>query len=66
MGFLRFVLGTVATIVAFIVAVKIIGIVLAVASFILKLVWLAIVVGIFALIAWGIYKLVSPRRAEQN
>ena len=66
MGFLRFVLGTVATIVAFVVAIKIIGIVLAVAGFIMKLVWLAIVIGIFALVAWGIYKLMSPRGAEQT
>jgi len=66
MGFLRFVLGIVATIVAFVIAIKIVGIVLAIAGFIMKLVWLAIVIGIFALIAWGIYKLIFPRRAEES
>ncbi|HMG33543.1 MAG TPA: hypothetical protein VKM94_06375 [Blastocatellia bacterium] len=62
MGFLRFVLG----IVAFIIAVKLLAILLAVIGFALKIVWLAVVVGIIVLVAWGIYKLLTPDRASEQ
>jgi hypothetical protein len=60
MGFLRFVLG----IVAFLIAVKLLGILLGIIGFALHLAWLAIVVGLIVLVAWGIYRLLVPRRAE--
>ena len=61
MGFLRFVLG----IVAFVIAIKLVAILLAVIGFALKLLWIAIVLGVLVLVAWGIYKMVSPRSAQQ-
>jgi hypothetical protein len=61
MGFLRFVIG----LVSFVIAVKIASILLAVIGFALHLIWIVFVVGIIGLIAWVIYKMVSPRRAEQ-
>jgi hypothetical protein len=61
MGFLRFILG----IVAFVIAVKLLAILLGITVFFLKLIWLAIVVGLVVLVAWGIYKLITPRSTQQ-
>lgn len=61
MGFLRFVLG----LVAFVIAIKLVAILLGIIGFALKLLWIAIVLGIFVLVAWLIYKMISPRRAQQ-
>lgn len=61
MGFLRFVLG----LVAFVIAIKLVAILLAVIGFALKLLWIAIVLGVLVLVAWGIYKMISPRSAQQ-
>ena len=61
MGFLRFILG----IVAFVVAVKLLAILLGIIGFALKLVWLAVVVGLVVLVAWGVYKLITPGKTAQ-
>lgn len=61
MGFIRFVLG----LVAFVIAVKLAAILLGIIGFALKLLWIAVVIGFFVLIAWVIYKLISPRRTQQ-
>ncbi len=61
MGFIRFVLG----LVAFVIAVKLVAIVLGIVGFVLKLLWIAIVLGFFVLVAWVIYKLISPRSTQQ-
>jgi hypothetical protein len=60
MGFLRFVFGMV----MFVIAIKLVSILLGIIGFALHLLWIAIVVGFFVLVAWLVYKLVSPRRAE--
>ena len=60
MGFLRFVFGMV----MFVIAIKLLGIILAVLGFAFHLLWIAIVVGFFVLVAWLIYKLISPNRTE--
>ncbi|MFP5263416.1 MAG: hypothetical protein ACLGJB_16055 [Blastocatellia bacterium] len=60
MGFLRFVFGAV----MFVIAIKLVALMLGVIGFVLHLLWVAIVVGFFALVAWLIYRLVSPRRTE--
>ena len=60
MGFLRFVFG----IVMFVIAIKLVGVILAVLGIAFHLLWIGIVVGFFALVAWLIYKLISPRRPE--
>ena len=61
MGFIRFVLG----LVAFVIAVKLVVVILTIASFLLKLLFLAIVIGLFVLVAWVIYKMISPRSTQQ-
>jgi hypothetical protein len=61
MGFLRFVLG----IVAFMIAIKLVAILLGIIGFALKLIWIAIVLGVIVLVAWGVYRLVSPRAPQQ-
>lgn len=61
MGFIRFVLG----LVSFVIAVKIAAILLGIIGFALKLLWIAIVLGVFVLIAWVIYRMLSPRTATQ-
>ena len=61
MGFLRFVFGMV----AFVIAIKLVAILLAIIGFALKLVWIAVVLGVFVLVAWLVYKMVSPRSPQQ-
>ena len=61
MGFLRFVLG----LVAFVIAIKLVAILLGVIGFALKLLWIAIVLGVLVLVAWLIYKMISPRSTQQ-
>ena len=61
MGFLRFVLG----LVAFVIAIKVVAIVLGIIGFALKLLWIALVLGCFVLVAWVIYRIISPRTAQQ-
>jgi hypothetical protein len=61
MGFIRFVMG----LVAFVIAIKLVAILLGIIGFALKLLWIAIVLGCFVLVAWVIYRVVSPRSAQQ-
>ncbi len=62
MGFIRFVLG----LVAFLIAVKLVAIILGIIGFALKLLWIALVLGCFVLVAWVVYRVISPRPAEQG
>ena len=61
MGFIRFVLG----LVAFLIAVKLVAILLGIIGFALKLLWIVIVLGSFVLVAWVIYKMIAPRSTQQ-
>ena len=61
MGFLRFVLGMV----AFVIAIKLVSILLVLIGFAFKLLWIAIVLGFFVLVAWAIYKMITPGSAQQ-
>ena len=61
MGFIRFVLE----LVAFVIAVKLAAILLGIIGFALKLLWIAIVLAVFVLVAWVIYKMISPRSTQQ-
>ena len=61
MGFIRFVIGTV----AFVIALKLVGLILGVVFKLLHLLWIAIVVAAIGFIAWIIYKAVSPRGPQQ-
>ena len=65
MHIIKLVLGVIGSLVAFIVAVKLLGLLLFLVGLAVKLVWLAVIVGILTLIFWVIYKLFSPSRAEQ-
>jgi hypothetical protein len=60
MVILRLVLGMV----AFIIAVKILGILLTLVGFALGLLKLAVILGVLVFIGWVIYKLIAPRSAE--
>jgi hypothetical protein len=64
MGLIRFVFGTVLSIIAFAIAVKLIALLVGVVSFVLKLILMAVIVGVFLLIAWMVYRIISPRRAQ--
>ena len=61
MGFLRFILG----IVAFIIAVKLLAMLLLIVGFALKIAWLAVVLGLIVLVAWVIYKVLVPNKTAQ-
>jgi len=60
MAFLRVVLG----LVAFIIAIKLVAILLGIIGFAFKLLWIAIVLGFFVLVAWLIYRIISPRSVQ--
>ena len=65
MGFLKLVIGMIGSFVAFIVAVKLLALLLAIVGFALKLIWLAVIVGFFLLVAWVVYRLFTPNRTAQ-
>ena len=65
MHIIKFVLGVIGSIVAFALAVKLLALLLFLVGLAVKLIWLAVIVGIFILIGWVIYKLFSPNHAEQ-
>ena len=60
MAFLRVVFGTV----AFIIAIKLVEILLGILGFVFHLLWIAIVLAAIVLVAWLIYKLIAPRSAQ--
>ena len=60
MGFLGVVLKTVGSIVAFIIAVKLVAFVLLLLGIALKLIWLLFWVVLFGLIAYALYKIFAP------
>jgi hypothetical protein len=64
MEIIKFVLGVVATMVALVIAVKILGFVLALVGVVLKLIWLAVIVGIIGLVCYAGYKLIKPSQTE--
>ena len=63
MGFLAFVIKTVGSIVAFVIAVKLVAVILALLGFALQLLWLVVWVGLFLLVAWVLYKIFVPKKA---
>jgi hypothetical protein len=52
--------------VAFVIAIKLVSILLVLIGFAFKLLWIAIVLGFFVLVAWAIYKMITPRSAQQT
>jgi hypothetical protein len=63
MGFLEVLIKTVGSIVAFIIAVKLVALVLWILGVALHLAWLLFWVFIFCLVAFAIYKIFAPNRA---
>ena len=66
MAIIRFVFGTVISLVALAIAVKLVAIILAVVGIALKLVWLAVIVGLILLAGWIVYKICVPQPAAQS
>ncbi len=66
MGFLRFVFGTALSIITFAIAIKLIALVVGVVGFLLKLVLMAAIIGVFLLVVWVVFKIIAPRRAAQT
>jgi hypothetical protein len=64
MHFLGFVIKTIGSIVAFAIAVKILALILMVLGFALKLIWLAVWVGLFVFVAWVLYKVFVPSQTH--
>lgn len=65
MHFLGFVIKTIGSIVAFVLAVELAAFILGLLGLVLKLVWLAVCVGFFVVIAHALYRLFAPRNAAQ-
>jgi hypothetical protein len=64
MQLLKFVIGVLGLIALFVIAVKLLGLVLGLMHLVFNLFWLALVIGFFVLVGWVIYKLVVPSKAE--
>ena len=62
MHFLGFVIKTIGSIIAFVLAVKLAAFILGLLVGILKLLWLVVCVGFFAVILYALYRLFAPRR----
>jgi hypothetical protein len=64
MHFLGFVIKSIGSIVAFVIAVKLLAVILMLLGFALKLIWLAVWIGLFLFVAWVLYKIFAPRQAR--
>lgn len=64
MHFLGFLVKTIGSMVAFAIAVKIVALILMVLGFALKLIWLAVWVGLFVFVAWVLYKIFVPNQTQ--
>ena len=64
MQLLRLVIGILGMIALFVIAVKVLGLVLGLIGLAFKLFWLALIVGFFVLVGWIVYKIVAPSRAQ--
>ncbi len=60
MGFLKFVGGVVGVFFGFVLAMKLLGVLFALLGIVIGLVKLAVMVGVLALICYGVYKLFVP------
>ena len=66
MTFLGFVIKTIGSIIAFALAVRLLAFILGLLGLVLKLLWLAVWVGLFLLVAWALYKIFAPGQARQS
>jgi hypothetical protein len=65
MSFIKLVIGMVLSILALVIAAKILGFLFVLLAIVWWIFKMAFLVGILALICWGVYRLVSPRGAQQ-
>jgi hypothetical protein len=65
MRFLKFLIGVIAVVLAFVIAINLLALLLKLIGFVFSILWLAIVVGLFVLIAWVIYRIIWSSRAAQ-
>jgi hypothetical protein len=56
------VLGTV----VFVIALKLLGLLLALVGFVIGLIKLAVIFGLFVLAGWLVYKFISPRQRTEH
>jgi len=64
MQLLKLVIGVLGVIALFVIAVKLLGLILGLIGLALHLFWLALILGFIVLVAWVIYKLLVPSRVE--
>ena len=64
MQLLKFVIGVLGLIALFVIALKLLALVLGLIGLAFKLFWLALVVGFLVLVGWVVYKLIVPSKAE--
>ncbi|MEW6208086.1 MAG: hypothetical protein AB1631_06950 [Acidobacteriota bacterium] len=65
MSFIKLVIGMVLSILALVIAAKVLGFLFVLLGIVWFIVKMAFLIGVLALICWGVYRLVSPRRAQQ-
>jgi len=64
MQFLKLVIGILGIFALFVIAIKLLALVLGLIGLAFKLFWLALIVGFFVLVGWVVYKIVAPSRAQ--
>ena len=64
MQLLKFVIGVLGVIALFVIAIKLLGLILGLIGLALHLFWLALIVGFFVLVGWVVYKLFVPSKVE--
>jgi len=65
MHIIKFGLGLIVSIATIITALKIIGAILGFVSIVFKLLWLAVVLSLVALVVWVVYRVVFPGHAQE-
>jgi len=64
MQFLKLVIGILGIFALFVIAIKLLALVLGLIGLAFKLFWLALIVGFFVLVGWVVYRIVAPSRAQ--
>ena len=64
MQLLKFVVGVLGVIALFVIAVKLLALILGLIGLAFKLFWLALIIGFFVLVGWVVYKLFVPSKVE--
>ncbi|HEU4388037.1 MAG TPA: hypothetical protein VFV34_09590 [Blastocatellia bacterium] len=65
MAIVKLVLGSVVTLICMVIAVKLLAALLLIVGLAVKLIWLALIVGLIALVCYAVYRVVWPNHTEQ-